>query len=239
MSSTSLDTVGPERPAVQSYRRYLLLKSWKLRDWQIWGLMGAFIYKHRAAAGVLLPQDFPERERLAATRYDLVEDLWGADVDEIVRETSLALAPLPGLTTRSAAAVLDALDAIIAERMTMGYTRTTGPYAGQFANTLDCTIQASTTLSANTASDGFELGDRGTARLTLSVTSQVGTTLDVAIETSADNGATDAWRAIASFTQATTTTTQRKSFAGCDRFIRANPTIVGGAFTFSVSGEAC
>ena len=68
-----------------------------------------------------------------------------------------------------------------------------------------------------------------------------GTTLDVAVETSADNGATDTWRSIGSFTQATSTTTQRKSFAGCDRFIRASPTIGGTtpSFTFSVTGEAC
>ena len=237
--STALDEPTATRPAVQTLRRYYLLKSWKLRDWMQWGLMGAFISKHRAACGVLLPQDFPERDRLAATRYVTVEDIFGAAVDELVRETSIALDPLPGLTTRSAAAVLDALDAIIAERNTMGYTRSTGPYAGQYANTLECTVHESVSLSANTASSGFELGDRGTARLTLSVTVQVGTSLDVAVETSSDNGATDTWRSIGSFTQATTTTTQRKSFSGCDRFIRTNPTIVGGAFTFSVAGEAC
>jgi hypothetical protein len=105
---------------------------------------------------------------------------------------------------------------------------------GRWANTLACGLAASASHAATFTTDAIELGDRGTARLTLDVTVGTGT-LDVAIQTSAD-GST--WRAVASFTQATGVTTERKSFTGIDRFIKAVCTIGTGPFTFSIDGEA-
>lgn len=105
---------------------------------------------------------------------------------------------------------------------------------GRFANTLACGLVPPAAQAATFTSAVIELGDRGTARLTLNVTAGTGT-LDVAIQTSAD-GTT--WRAVAAFTQATGVTSERKSFTGIDRFIKAVCTIGTGPFTFSVDGEA-
>lgn len=105
---------------------------------------------------------------------------------------------------------------------------------GQFANTIACGLVVPAAYPSTFTSPVIELGDRGTARLTLAVTAGTGT-LDVAVQTSGD-GTT--WRAVAAFTQATGVTSERKSFAGIDRFIRAVSTIGTGPFTFSVDGEA-
>lgn len=117
----------------------------------------------------------------------------------------------------------------------MGYSKANG----QWADTVDAELVASAARTATFQSAALEIGDRGTACLTLDVTAVSGTapTLDVAIETSAD-GTT--WRALASFAQKTVAGSERKSFVGCDRFIRANCTIAGTtpSFTFSVAGEA-
>jgi len=117
----------------------------------------------------------------------------------------------------------------------MGYT--TG--SGRYANTVELNLMSGTsTASAN--GTAVELGDRGTARLTLAVTAGSGTTptLDITIETSAD-GTT--WRTAGTFTQATGVTSERKSFSGIDKFIRARSTIAGTtpSFTFSIIGDAC
>ncbi len=112
----------------------------------------------------------------------------------------------------------------------MGYTRA----SGAFADTDDITLFPSGSVASTTTGAAVEVGDRGTARLLLNVASGTGT-LDVAVQTSFD-GVT--YRAVASFAQATGTTTERKSFTGLDRFVRAVATIGTGPFTFSVTGEA-
>lgn len=81
---------------------------------------------------------------------------------------------------------------------------------------------------------GVETADRGTLCLNLDVTAITGT-LDVAIQTSKD-GVT--WRAVATFAQASGVTSERKSFVGIDRFVRAVCTIGTGPATFSVKGDA-
>lgn len=110
---------------------------------------------------------------------------------------------------------------------------------GRIADTLSLSLHDSAARTATATGSSFELGDRGVLRLLLDVTAASGTTptLDVTVQTSYD-GST--WRSVAAFTQATAITSERKSFAGCDRFVRVSYTIGGTtpSFTFSVSGEA-
>jgi len=100
-------------------------------------------------------------------------------------------------------------------------------------------LAASAERSANGQGSAIDLGDRGTPRLTLDVTAAGGTapSLAVAIETSAD-GST--WREIGAFTALSAVGSQRASFPGADRYVRAAWYLAGTtpAFTFSVSGNA-
>jgi hypothetical protein len=118
------------------------------------------------------------------------------------------------------------------------------PTSGEISNITDVTLFASAARTATANGTAVALGDLGTLRLFLDVTAASGTTptLDVTVETSYD-GSTG-WRAISAsgsaFTQATGVTSQRRSFVGCDRYVRAVATIGGTSpsFTFSLSGEA-
>lgn len=116
----------------------------------------------------------------------------------------------------------------------MGYRKQNG----RWADTLDMTVLTSGTRTTTGSGVVVETGDRGTLRLTLTVTAASGTspTLDVSIETSHD-GTT--WRSLGAFAQKTTVVTERKSFTGADRFVRATYTIGGTtpSLTFAVTGE--
>lgn len=118
----------------------------------------------------------------------------------------------------------------------MGYSKSNG----QWADTQDVTLAASAARTATGNGDAVELGDRGTAALTLDVTAVGGTTpsATVTIETSKD-GSTG-WTAVAAFSAATAVSAQRKVFAGLDRYVRASWAISGTtpSLTFSVAGEA-
>ena len=88
------------------------------------------------------------------------------------------------------------------------------------------------------AGGGVEVSGHGTARLDL-ITSVAASSATVTIQTSFDNGATDAWRTVAAFPAQTATGTVRQSFTGLDRWIRANLTaLTTGPTTVSLSGEA-
>lgn len=118
----------------------------------------------------------------------------------------------------------------------MGYNTAKGRYA----DTLDVTLAASAARTADGNGSSVELGDRGTLRLLLDCTAKSGTnnpTCAVVVETSFD-GTT--WRELGAFTALTGTGSQRASFPGCDRFVRARWDLGGTdpSFTFSVSGEA-
>jgi hypothetical protein len=110
---------------------------------------------------------------------------------------------------------------------------------GRHADTLPVTLHESAARTATGSGSALELGDRGTLRLILTVSAASGTTptLDVTVETSFD-GST--WRSAGTFAQRTSAASERKSFPGCDRFVRISYTIGGTtpSFTFSVSGEA-
>jgi hypothetical protein len=111
------------------------------------------------------------------------------------------------------------------------------PRTGQFADIDDVELAASAARTATGQGAAVALGDRGTLRLLLDVTAASGT-LDVTVETSFD-GATG-WRSLGTFAQKTAVASERKSFSGCDRYVRATWTVGGTtpSFTFSVVGEA-
>ena len=106
----------------------------------------------------------------------------------------------------------------------------------------DVDLSPAAALTASAAGTGFEVADRGTLRLTQTVTAASGTTptLDTAVQTSRDNGVADAWRTIASFSQKTGAATERKCFSGCDHFVRLNHTVGGTtpSFTVTYTGSA-
>jgi hypothetical protein len=85
----------------------------------------------------------------------------------------------------------------------------------------------------------IDTGERGTLRLLLDITVVSGTspTITVSVEQS-HNGTT--WRAHSSFAAATAVSSERKSFGGIDRYVRATWTIGGTtpSFTFAVTGTA-
>lgn len=115
-------------------------------------------------------------------------------------------------------------------------------YRGQTPNIDVVNLSPAAPVTATANGTAVLLGDRGTVRLLLDVTAEndaaTAETLDVSIQTSFDNVT---WRAVAAFTQATGVTSERKSFTGIDRYIRAVYTIggTGGpSFTFTIKGEA-
>jgi hypothetical protein len=100
---------------------------------------------------------------------------------------------------------------------------------------------AGTNLTATANGTGVEVGECGTACLTLTVSAHTagGDTMDVTIQTSSDNGATDAWRTVASFAQNTDVGSERKSFSGLDRWVRYRAVLAGAGVdvTFGISGD--
>lgn len=117
----------------------------------------------------------------------------------------------------------------------MGYQKANG----QWADTVPVDLADVADEAAGT-DDGatLELGDRGTLRLLLTVSalSDLGDpTLDVTVETSHD-GTT--WSDVGTFTQATATGSERKRFAGIDRFVRVSWVVVDSVASFTVTGEA-
>lgn len=126
----------------------------------------------------------------------------------------------------------------------MGYTKQNG----EWAETDDVVVYPLTTLTAAGAVNGsaIEVGERTTACLELVCTALTASdTLDAKLQTSKDGTGSGlgAWRDVASFTQITATSgSQRLSFNGLDRFIRAvvTPTDAGGggiSATLSIKGE--
>lgn len=87
-----------------------------------------------------------------------------------------------------------------------------------------------------------ECAGHGEARLDLNVTAVAGgaPSVTVVIETSYDNGVTDAWRQVAAYAAqaAVTANPVRLCTAGLDRWIRARASAyAAGPVTLSLSGE--
>lgn len=125
----------------------------------------------------------------------------------------------------------------------MSYTQANG----KFADMDDVVVYPATTLTAAGAVNGnaIEVGDRSVGVFELDVTALTASdTLDAKIQTSKDGSGSGlgAWRDVATFTQKSAAGSERKSFAGLDRFIRAvvTPTDAGGggiSVTLSIKGE--
>lgn len=103
-------------------------------------------------------------------------------------------------------------------------------------------VPTGTVATASGTGTAQEVDNRNQFRGVSSVAAASGTTpsLTVNIQTSHDNGATDAWRTIASFTAQTAAGDSAwKNFGPLDRWVRATWTISGTtpSFTFGVSGE--
>lgn len=117
----------------------------------------------------------------------------------------------------------------------MGYMTT----ANRWADTLDVAIESASAKTITGVSAGVEIADRGVARLLLNVTAASGTTptLNVTMQTSSDNAT---WRSLGTFAQKTAAGSERLSFNGLDKFVRASWVIAGTtpSFTFSISGDA-
>lgn len=109
---------------------------------------------------------------------------------------------------------------------------------GRFADYDDVVLQDTVTRTASGAASAVECAHKSVACLDLVVSAASGTTpsLTVTIETSKD-GST--WRSLGTFTAATAVTSERKSFVGLDRYVRANATISGTtpSFTYKVTGD--
>lgn len=119
----------------------------------------------------------------------------------------------------------------------MSYTTKTGVHV----DTKDIVLFAATLAVAGAVNgETFDVGNYNCACLDLDVTALTASdTLDAKIQTSKD-GTT--WRDVATFLQKTTVGTERKSFPGLDRYVRAvvTPTDAGGggmSATVKISGE--
>ena len=103
-------------------------------------------------------------------------------------------------------------------------------------------VAAGTVVTATGSATGVEVDDKDEFRGQSIVSAVSGTTpsITVSIQTSYDNGVTDAWRTIASFTaQTAANTSAHQSFAGLDRWVRASWVVSGTtpSVTFGVAGE--
>jgi hypothetical protein len=107
----------------------------------------------------------------------------------------------------------------------------------------DVTLLASTALTASGQSTGMDVGGAGTLRCQVVVSAATGTTpsVTVTMQTSHDNGVSDAWRtAGAAFTAITAAGSSPFQSFAVDRFVRVSYVVSGTSpsLTTSVVGEA-
>jgi hypothetical protein len=187
--------------------------------------------KHTSTPGTALPQGFPYLGHLTERGYVCVEDLDGADADELEGV---------GIPRRDITAVFNALALLLTPPPDEDDDMSFWTQNGRFANTLDLVLAGALTATATGTGPTIEVADRGTLRLTLSVTAAGGTTptLDVTVQTSQD-GIT--WRSLGVFSTQTAVGSLRESFTGADRYVRVSYAIGGTtpSFTFGVAGDGC
>ena len=107
----------------------------------------------------------------------------------------------------------------------------------------DQVLMPSTALTATGNTTGMDVGGAGTLRAQIQVSAVSGTTpsVTVTIQTSHDNGATDAWRtAGAAFSAITTVSNSPWQSFAVDRYVRVAYTVSGTtpSLTTTVVGEA-
>lgn len=103
-------------------------------------------------------------------------------------------------------------------------------------------VTSGTVVTGTGVGTAYEYDNRLAFRGFSAVTaiSGAGATITVSIDTSYDNGATDAWRSVGTFTaQTAINQSTRKSFVGLDRWVRASWTVAGTtpSITLEVAGE--
>lgn len=188
------------------------------------GAVGHWREQRLLQLGTSLPAWVPGRQNLLNAGVLCAEEVYGADTIEL-RGYGLSTAEAERLV-----ALFD--DGAIA--MTVFQI---GPLAGQRYEQDSVALVPSTTKTTSYTTETYELGDKTGLALDLVVSAIAGSGafLHVQIETRRDSD--DAWRCVDAFFKRTTTGTSRRSFAGCDRYIRAVCTL-SGTVTFSVSGVA-
>lgn len=108
----------------------------------------------------------------------------------------------------------------------------------------DVTVLASGAVSATGTSTGVDVGGAGTLRAQVQVTNITGgtsPTITVTIQTSHDNGATDAWRtAGAAYSSINSVSNSPYQCFVVDRYVRVSYAVTGSptGITFAVVGEA-
>lgn len=206
-------------------RRWYWLQERSAEDSAAPGASGYWRERRLAELGASLPAWVPGRQSLLNAGVLCAEEVYGATATE-----------LQGYGLSSAEA--ERLVALFDEGAIAMTVFQTGPLAGQRYEQDAVSIVPSTTKTASYTSDTYELGDKGSAALDLVVSAISGTEafLHVQIETRRDSD--DSWRCVDAFLKRTTTGTSRRSFAGCDRYLRAVCTFSGTSVTFSVLGVA-
>jgi hypothetical protein len=114
---------------------------------------------------------------------------------------------------------------------------------GQLSRGQDVTVLASGAVTATGQSTGIDVGGAGTLRAQVVVSAATGTTpsLTVTIQTSHDNGSTDAWRtAGAAYSALTAAGSSPYQCFAVDRYVRVSYVVSGTTpnITFAVNGEA-
>lgn len=154
----------------------------------------------------------------------------------------------PGVVTTSSAHGLTT-GAVVGIAGTTGATQANGVWVVTVLSSTTFSIPVNVTGTFGgspfwlPALPAVEVSGHGTLRCDLGISAISGTSasLTVSILTSFDNGVTDAWRTVASFTAQTATNTNpvRKEFTGLDRWVMAVPQLSGTtpAVTYTVSGE--
>lgn len=212
-------------PYVTHPRRYRWLKQQRATREGDDGLAAAFYAVRVGTTATALHASFPSRTILVAAGVLAMEEVRGAGTEELRSY---------GLTLKQAERLIFFL-----ERHTMT-TFAYGPRVGQTYEEDEVTILASAARTTSTTSDVYEVGDKGSARLTLDITAVSGTTpsMHVQIETR-ESYSTGTWRVVDAFLIKTTTGSERRSMSGLDRFVRAVCTLAGTtpSFTFSLTGE--
>jgi len=104
------------------------------------------------------------------------------------------------------------------------------------ANKLAITPLALATIDASGEGASVDIGEyRTAAKLQLVVAALVGTSVEVAVQTSPDE---TSWRTVGSFTTATAAGTEELALVGLDRYVRVAYTLVGTSATLLVTGAA-
>lgn len=108
----------------------------------------------------------------------------------------------------------------------------------------DVTLKASSAVTATGTTTGMDVGGLPTLRAQVRVTNITGgtsPTLTVTVQTSHDNGSTDAWRtAGAAFSSINSVSNSPYQCFVVDRYVRVSYAVTGSptGITFSVEGEA-